>query len=211
MAQRMIHYAIAKKVIEKGLIIDKERFIIGSLIPDSHNHNKEERKKTHFMLIENNRKTYDFDTFFEKYKKEILNDDLYLGYYIHLVTDAVYRVFLYHKKGLNQKRKEPDFINKIYHDYHALNKIIIKEYELEKIKIDVSQIPNEWNLTTLDNLENEISSDFQDQLQEPFNYFSYELLKEVMDFIIDVVVKEVENVRKNKRSGLDINDYWYES
>ena len=51
MAQRMIHYAIAKKVIEKGLIIDKERFIIGSLIPDSHNHNQEERKKTHFMLI----------------------------------------------------------------------------------------------------------------------------------------------------------------
>ena len=75
----------------------------------------------------------------------------------------------------------------------------------------MSQIPNEWNLTTLDNLENEISADFQDQLQEPFNYFSYELLKEVMDFIIDVVVKEVENVRKNKRSGLDISDYWYES
>ena len=93
MAQRIVHYLIAVRLAEEIPVSDRQRFLAGSLLPDAHTV-PEDREKTHYRTYCGDSRIYDFNRFRKEYPDEIFRDDLYLGYYLHLIEDAVYRFFL---------------------------------------------------------------------------------------------------------------------
>ena len=108
MAQRTIHMLFATKLTDKVDIKDKNRFFIGSILPDAYI-NHEDRDKTHFIKriqqLDYKINYIDFGEFYKKYCNKIMSDDLYLGYYAHLIEDAFYRHYLYHEKDYMEKIK----------------------------------------------------------------------------------------------------------
>ena len=94
MAQRTIHYLFGELISREVELHDKKRFLLGSILPDAYV-DLEQRDATHFRVVDETGIYFDFPSFFEKYKKQIQEDDLYLGYYMHLVEDAFYRIFFY--------------------------------------------------------------------------------------------------------------------
>lgn len=68
-------------------------------------------------------------------------DDLYLGYYLHLVQDLYYRNYLYVENHWNSAI--PGNVEKLHHDYCVLNGRISQRYGLSKDKISALDITTE--------------------------------------------------------------------
>ena len=93
MAQRTIHYLFGEMISRQTQIRDKKRFLLGSILPDAIE--TANRNLSHFKVETETHKFFDFRSFRNRYFQQILQDDLYLGYYMHLVEDAFYRNFFY--------------------------------------------------------------------------------------------------------------------
>lgn len=127
-----MHLAVACE-LEKALPIkDRNRFRIGHILPDAVISADKRKKNTHFSDLFDNgrRKHFDFYKFFALYEREILSDELYLGYYFHLIEDGIFRGILYYDIGLISKRGDPDFLKELYRDYHILNGRLVENYGL---------------------------------------------------------------------------------
>lgn len=205
MAQRLVHYAIAKELIKVCDIKDSSRFILGSIIPDSHS--KGEYTKTHYSVKKEDKKGYDFTGFLKDYKEEILSDDMYLGYYCHLIEDVLFRNFMYKAKGLYNKRHEENFREKLYSDYNNLNSILKERYNL--VNITVEDIPEEFELTRLQDLEEEIKSDLSSIKVSEFNYITESIICEFIDYMVDILKNEIKSLRENSISILNSEEYYY--
>ena len=57
-------------------------------------------------------------------------DDLYLGYYLHLIQDMLYRRFMYGEHGWNSSA--PGNVEKLHRDYEILNEYVSKKYGLSQ-------------------------------------------------------------------------------
>ena len=68
-------------------------------------------------------------------------DDLYLGYYLHLVQDLYYRNYLYVENHWNSAI--PGNVEKLHHGYCVLNGRISQRYGLSKDKISALDITTE--------------------------------------------------------------------
>ena len=95
MAQRTIHYLLGEELIPLG-IRDADRFRIGNLLPDAIE-DLVFRAQTHYQVdTEKGGKSLrfsDFERFRRDFSPLVETDGLYLGYYMHLVEDACYRIF----------------------------------------------------------------------------------------------------------------------
>ena len=208
MAQRLVHYAIAKKVIEKNIIENEYNFVIGSLIPDCNEHTNEHHSFTHNVVVNENEKTVDFNAFFERYREEILNNELYLGYYIHLITDALYRNFMYNIKDLRKYRKDENFSEKLYSDYNKLNKILINKYNLEPINIDKNIIPLEFNLADISIFQQDFDNDFTKEYDiKKVYYLTKEIIFEFIDYAVELLYNHIINLKNGKIKLLEL--YWW--
>ncbi len=133
MASRIIHLAIAKQLGNILPITDKNRFFVGSILPDAVLNADKRNVGSHFVEVfdEGRKKHYNFNAFYERYKDKIPSGELYLGYYFHLIEDGIFRKFLYYDLGLLSRRGEPEFLQELYSDYHILNGILAEKYALE--------------------------------------------------------------------------------
>ena len=91
MAQRTVHYLFGEMISKEITLSDKKRFLLGCILPDAIE--PACRTASHFKVETNTRKYFDFEAFRNQFFDLILRDDLYLGYYLHLVEDAFYRAF----------------------------------------------------------------------------------------------------------------------
>ncbi len=76
-------------------------------------------------ICENTRYTYDLEFFRDRYGKYMEKDDLYLGYYLHLIQDMLYRRFMYGEHGWNSS--VPGNVEKLHRDYEILNEYVSKK------------------------------------------------------------------------------------
>ena len=139
MAQRTVHYALGERLIGCG-VHDPNRFRMGNLLPDAYEGGAEIRRATHFIRpIENGEMTRycDFEAFRARFARKVSEDDLYLGYYLHLIEDALYRVFLMQKRVKANIRSAAD-VSFLHEDYHLLNPYIVRRYGLKR---EVEPIP----------------------------------------------------------------------
>ncbi len=195
MAQRTVHYAIAKELINKNIIKNEYEFIVGSIIPDSNNHTKEHYNITHYCTSKDDKRTIEYNRFLKDYKEKILEDDLYLGYYIHLITDYIYKNYIFNIKGLSKYKQEEDFLDRIYSDYRLLNKEIIEKYNLENIKIDKNIIPKEFNLSDISKFQEDFNLDFNTVCNNnKFNFLNYDMIYEIIDTTVDILYNHITKI-----------------
>lgn len=132
MAQRTIHYLIGEELIRGVGVRDADRFRIGNLLPDAIE-GLRWRDLTHYqkkLLLNGAERRYsDFEQFRREFAAEVERDDLYLGYYMHLVEDACYRL-LWREYGLWQKIKTEADVEILHQDYHLLNAYIVRRWDI---------------------------------------------------------------------------------
>ncbi len=131
MPQRMVHWLFGEALIDKR-IQNPDRFRIGNLLPDAYG-DPSFRRTTHFVrplattdgsLL----RFCDFPSFSARFGDLLLTDDLYLGYGMHLLEDAVTRTFL--KRANIRVPNTPEGIAALHRDYHLFNRFLVKTYDL---------------------------------------------------------------------------------
>ena len=199
MAARTAHYALAMLITQKLYIKDVDRFIAGSLIPDAIEHNGPNHALTHYKVTLNeDKKLIDTKAFLDSYMPLILEDDLYLGYYLHLIQDAVYRKFLYFEEGFHNNR-DGKFVEELHNDYKLLNVYMIQKYGLKELEHEIE----------MGKLRNIYDFKYQELLRDLKTDFVYKgegktlrLTEEVIDRYIDnccaVCIDEVRALRSEK-------------
>ena len=126
MASSIIHLAITCELIKTRGFKDVNRLKFGAILADYGS----DRETTHLRqrIQELNKKSYNVNLFREKYKDKLLTDDLYLGYYLHLVQDICYRHFVYDRYHWNPRI--PGNMERLYRDYNILNTYVRDKYGL---------------------------------------------------------------------------------
>ncbi|MBP5230933.1 MAG: hypothetical protein ILO68_04315 [Clostridia bacterium] len=133
MASRLMHLAVAQELIRGddrfSGTADKTRFLFGSLLPDAST-----TKASHFPIYAacgpsgERKKTFDLAGFRAFYSVQIRNDPLYLGYYLHLVQEVLFRKLMYPEKDYSPHG--PENVSRLYEDYRTIGDWLIRTYGL---------------------------------------------------------------------------------
>lgn len=153
MAQRTIHYLFGEIFSKQIELKDQNRFLLGSVLPDAY------------------ADVCDRDS----------KDDLYLGYYMHLVEDAFYRQFIY--SGEFKMPCSQEEVAVLHKDYHILNSYIVNKYKIQNV------------------LEQPI-----DLAREPISKIAAFRVNEFIDKYIPLGVEELQGIQSGKFS-LQAPDY----
>lgn len=206
MAQRTIHYLFGEMIFEHAKLTDKKRFLLGSILPDAIA--PPFRNASHFKVNLGTRKYFDFEVFRTQFTDQILHDDLYLGYYMHLVEDAFYRVFFYNDRFTMPR--VPEEVPILHNDYHILNSYIVRKYNIRNILEGSFSLERE----PLRHIAPFLLNDFLEQLAHDFTeqtagnpvFLTESMLDEYVKIYIPLAIEEVNNIR-NGRSVLKSTDY----
>lgn len=211
MASRIIHLAICKQLEDVIEVKDVNRLRIGHVLPDAIIRGHEAHATSHYKITvcEEKKKMIDFSGFYRQFSTKILEDSLYLGYYFHLIEDAIYRKFLYYDYQMGVNRKS-EFRKTLYDDYVILNRYLINNYRLtNKINIPVHFIEEEINEIypfVLDNFLLDMTKDFDCSIKGKTKYFTESMVEEYIDKCMSVCKKELDTIQKGN-SYLNPLDY----
>ena len=206
MAQRTIHYLFGEMISNQVPISDKKRFLLGSILPDAIESSN--RITSHFKVTTDTHKYFNFEAFRTKYYDQILQDDLYLGYYMHLVEDAFYRAFFYNARFPMPRTREE--VTRLHQDYHILNHYIVQKYQIQNILDLTFPLGNTpiSNLTSflIDEFLVELSHDFTEQTQGETTFITEWMLDQFVEQFIPLAIEEVKSI-KNGSSTLNVTDF----
>lgn len=90
MASRIMHYIIGDKVADNIKVKDYNRFMFGNLSPDMSSHEDGSYSIFHIGGESTNLKGIDFHKFYTENITDIQRDDFLLGYFSHLLSDAIW-------------------------------------------------------------------------------------------------------------------------
>ncbi len=202
MASRTMHLAIAKKMKENNVINNYSRYVIGQILPDAITHGLVNHADSHFKVsvCDNRKKMIDFEEFRNKYSYEILSDDLYLGYYFHLIQDAIYRKFLYYDYGYTVTCRED--VEVLHNDYRLLNSYLISKYQLDNYLV----IPEEFEKDkinniypfSLDNYIEDTKNDFLPYHTGETKFFTEAMADEYINECFKLCYTELINLKEGK-------------
>lgn len=209
MAQRIVHYLIADRLSEEYPVYDRQRFLTGSLLPDAYR-SVRERDITHYKVSEGDIHYSDFRRFREEYRDRILHDDLYLGYYLHLAEDALYRRYLRthdYRRPMNLEQR-----GQLHQDYHILNSLLIAQHGLRNEltdPIDLSGEPISRILSfQLPELISGLDNDFHEQMHGQCRYVTPDIINGFIAEAYPLCAQEMSAVR-NGHFILEPRDYAY--
>ena len=126
MASSIIHLAITEAIAKELNIKDIYRLRLGAVLPDGTVHGNGHLK---IRICDETRSTYDLEAFRERFGEMMKEDDLYLGYYLHLVQDIFYRYFVYSEYHWDPLA--PGNVERLYQDYRITNDFVIRKHGLE--------------------------------------------------------------------------------
>ena len=189
---------------------NKKRFILGSIMPDAYKELKY-RDKTHFAHRTDG--TYfDFNLFREKFGRQMNEDDLYLGYYMHLVEDVLYRQFIHRDQFRVPSSSEEVLI--LHHDYHILNFYIVSKYNCQNILQDKINLDSEkiMEITEfrMDGFLDDFAGDFSEKIQGETVFITEEMLDQFIEEYVPIMLEELRAV-KNGKSLLVAKNYKWKS
>ena len=209
MASGIIHLAITNELTKRISFIDTNRLKFGAIVVDAGSGgNKNGCAHMKVIVLNGTKKTYDFDRYREMFGERILKDDLYMGYYLHLVQDALYRKYVYDRH--NWDPMLPGNIEKLHKDYRIINQYVINKYQLEndlKIPVGFNNEPiNQICPFDTEELMRNMNSYFLPVEDEPFFFFSKEMSDEFIGEAVEFCVEEVKKLRNNE-PGIDMLAY----
>ena len=196
MASRTIHLAIAKNISHTYHHINLNRFYLGSILPDACI-----SKNSHFnkYILNGIRKTHDLTGFRQKYLLKILSDDLYMGYYLHLLEDVLFRYFMFE---IIQFDPSPNGnIDQLHRDYDLINRYVIERYDLSYIPTIPSNLHQEpllldqqYDLTAF--IE-ELKRDFKEDPQGETVFFKKEHVIQYIEMAVPKCLEELRAFNKD--------------
>lgn len=198
MASRVIHLAITYELIKQYNFKDVERLRFGVIIPDGVP-NRNEYLLSHFKLnIGNeNERTYDLTKFRNLFEDRMQADDLYLGYYLHLIQDLVYRHFVYEK--YNWDPRPEGNVEKLYDDYRQINAYLINKYQMQsniKVPTDFeTERINEVTSFEPQKFIDELKKDFEPILYKERFFFKDSMVEEYISWAVELCKKELDALR----------------
>lgn len=202
MASRVMHLAVAKRLKESIHIKDENRFDLGCILPDAYSSKATVEHNSHYKewVCNGQRKTYNLGKFRGEFEDELLRDDLYLGYYLHLIQDIVYRGFVYNDYKWNPRI--PGNIQALHNDYALLNTYVVEKYQLE----DELTLPADFEEERINNiygfcvqgLVDDLKGDFRPYDKGNLFFFSRDMVDEYIERAVRVCLNEVEALRRAK-------------
>ena len=145
MASSALHYVISKKVAERIRIRDINSFLLGAVIaPDTGAKEDGSYNSLHFFEYSNDESCKGIN--WQNYasgNENRMNEDYYLGYYCHLIEDAVWYhdfYYTYIKKATPENRavRQPA----VYRDYQRLNYLLKNELQVSFVPFENIRIPD---------------------------------------------------------------------
>ncbi len=126
MASSIIHLAVTKELTKEVPFRDTGRLFLGCVLPDG----AADRNRGHLKkgLCGNAKKTYDVNAFRARFMDLMRFDDLYLGYYLHLAQDILFRRFMYLEHGWNPRL--PGYVERLHRDYAVTNASVSRRHGL---------------------------------------------------------------------------------
>lgn len=215
MAQRTIHLALGAYVAARMTILDENRFLLGNILPDAFS-DRIHRQKTHYKkLTPDGRVYFDFQQFRREFSREIQEDDLYLGYYLHLIEDVYYRQFLHTGYDFWQHIRTMEDVNRLHEDYHLLNTYLVRTYGLQ----DTVTLPPDFDREPLHRIApfdapgflRQLRGDYRETVSGPTALLTEELLDRFFRENMDLILLEAEKVRSGDFSTDPLAFAWISS
>ncbi|WP_051538249.1 tyrosine-protein phosphatase [Butyrivibrio proteoclasticus] len=204
MASSIMHIAVINELTKKYTFKNVDRLKFGAVLPDAG-----QKQAGHIKtgLWGYNKKAYDFELFRTKFGDLMKEDDLYLGYYLHLVQDACYRHFVYDKHHWNSHT--PGNVEKLHNDYSIINSYVAEKYQLCNDVV----VPSEFDKEKINEICFYDVKWFMDSLDKYFNevpegdifFFTREMADEYIAEAVEACEKELTALKEGTRliSGYD--------
>ncbi|RKJ39590.1 hypothetical protein D7X94_11535 [Acutalibacter sp. 1XD8-33] len=198
MASRIMHLLLARELLKTREFAQPEAFLFGSLLPDAPRSETAGKgnRASHFLADRDPLRTYDLEAFRRLYGDRLREEGLYLGYYLHLVQDSVYRRFQHGKWRWGRLSEEEFHI--LYRDYSRLNGQFIRRYglkntvklpengEKEDVCLRFSLRPGEL----LEQMEEDFRREEPGEPEEP-GFLTWEMAQEFVEEAFQVCQKEL--------------------
>lgn len=143
MASRIMHYAIAQIASQGTPILNMNRFLWGALAPDLSSHEDGSYALAHFsdVVEEKGIKGINWRRFAEEFEEQILTDDFFLGYFVHLISDAFWLKDIQQKYVRSfPKPERREMILKGYKDMKKCNPLLIQKYGLKNVLLPIEPV-----------------------------------------------------------------------
>ena len=194
MASSIVHLAITNELFKTHEFNNISRLKLGTVLPDAGEKNLGHLK---IKTPETNRSTYDFEGFRIKYSELLKTDDLYLGYYLHLVQDICYRHFVYDRYHWNPTI--PGNVERLHNDYAITNHYVAVKYNLKNdivIPDDFDREPiNELCKFDIKWLTESLDTYFQTEGEGDIFFFTKEMTEEYIAEAIALCSKELQALK----------------
>ena len=191
MASIIIHLAITNELTKKYKFKDISRLKFGACLPDG---GKGRAGHLNKFIWGRNKKVYDFEYFRAKFGDLIKSDDLYLGYYLHLVQDICYRHFVYDKYKWNPMI--PGNVERLHNDYGVINHYVAVKYGL----VNEFVVPENFDKERIceicefdtQRLARDLESYFNEVKDEEIFFFTREMADEYISEAVAYCMKELK-------------------
>lgn len=197
MASRIIHLAIIEKLKKQIDVKSINRLRLGVLLPDAYN-GYDATADSHLKINTCNgtMKTYDLNHYRNTFGELMKKDDLYLGYYLHLIQDMAFRYFVYEKHKWNPMI--PGNVEKLHNDYRLINCYVAQKYSLESeiyIPKDFEKEPiNDLYRFDIVELMKNFQNDFLPYDEGDIFFFTKEMADSFIHEAVEICKKEVEAI-----------------
>lgn len=213
MASWMIHLRIADGIMDSIEDLDLDKFVAGNVAPDS-GRLCDDRKTyvppkhiTHWQNPRNRNESLKEKLFMNYIKDKKMNGktSFYLGYYIHLDTDILWKELIFRPardQFLSEFKEEVEFVLKIKEDWYDTDRLFLKEnpeFRAYKLLENIKSFPNVYfdyydyyDYHAFENKIREIShfyNDFEGNLNREYPYFD----QFKADTFVEKALKEIRN------------------
>lgn len=192
MASSMIHLAITHLLDETISFSDPTRLYLGCVLADAGVSGNTHLKKE----IAENTYTYDLLYYRKRFERNMECDDLYKGYYLHLIQDMIFRKFLYEEHHFSSLI--PGNVEALHHDYSILNPFIIQKYHLnsamvQNISLEKEPIKELGNFDTVSFLK-DLKAQFEPVTESSLSVFTKEMTTELTARSFSACLEELQHL-----------------
>lgn len=205
MASRIIHLAITNELSQQYNFSNIDRLYFGTIIPDGVS-SCQDYILSHFKLriSDTGKRSYNLTEYKEKFGNLLKADDLYLGYYLHLIQDLLYRHFMYDRYHWNPK---PDGnIERLHDDYKQINAYVISKYGLHS---DI-HVPNGFASEKINELADFEQDRFIQELKNDFERIEYKERFFFTDNMVDEYIQWAVEYCKKELAALENGSYYFD-
>ena len=207
MASSIMHLSVTCELTKRYDFKDLDRLKFGAILPDA---GKGHAGHINTFIWGRNKKSYNFEFYREKFGELMKSDDLYLGYYLHLVQDICYRHFVYDKYKWNPMI--PGNVDKLHKDYSIINYYVAEKYGLKNDIAAPAGFENEEinSIATFDVnwLVESMAGYFEKVEDDDIFFFTREMADEYIAEAVELCAKELEALRSGGKLIESYDNAW---